>query len=137
SLSQRAFSTEPACTKCPPFTPQGDYRPDCSPTSSAIQARYSGKWHKHPWRNRAGRPRRIVDKGWEMQKIGATLHFSSGDLVGHLNCRYLTELDLKVANGELKKPRVWDPVLETLAERGALHEQDFIKHLKAVGATVT
>jgi uncharacterized protein len=72
-----------------------------------------------------------------MQKIGATLNFSSGDLVGHLNCRYLTELDLKVANGELKKPRVWDPVLETLAERGALHEQDYVEHLKAVGATVT
>ena len=72
-----------------------------------------------------------------MQKIGATLNFSSGDLVGHLNCRYLTELDLKVANGELKKPRVWDPVLETLAERGALHERDFIEHLKAIGATVT
>ena len=40
-----------------------------------------------------------------MQKIGATLNFSSGDLVGHLNCRYLTELDLKVANGELEPAR--------------------------------
>src|SRR5882762_5907983 len=72
-----------------------------------------------------------------MQNIGATLNFSSGDLVGHLNCRYLTELDLKVANGELTKPRVWDPVLETLAERGALHEQGFIEHLKAAGAAIT
>src|SRR5260221_14220737 len=33
-----------------------------------------------------------------MQKIGATVNLSAGDLVGHLNCRYLTELDLKVAN---------------------------------------
>ena len=65
-----------------------------------------------------------------MQKIGATLNLSSGDLVGHLNCRYLTELDLKVANGELEKPKIWDPVLETLAERGALHEQGFIEHIK-------
>lgn len=72
-----------------------------------------------------------------MQKIGATLNFSSGDLVGHLNCRYLTELDLKVANGELEKPKVWDPVLEALAERGALHEQGFIEHIKSGGIAVT
>jgi hypothetical protein len=72
-----------------------------------------------------------------MQKIGAMLNLSSGDLVGHLNCRYLTQLDLKVANGELEKPRVWDPVLETLAERGALHEQGFIDHIKSGGLAVT
>jgi hypothetical protein len=50
---------------------------------------------------------------------------------------YLTELDLKVANGELEKPKVWDPVLETLAERGALHEQGFIEHIKSGGFAVT
>jgi len=72
-----------------------------------------------------------------MQKIGGSLHLSSGDLVGHLNCRYLTELDLRVANGELEKPKVWDPVLEALVERGALHEQGFIEHIKADGRAVT
>ena len=72
-----------------------------------------------------------------MQKIGGNVLLSSGDLVGHLNCRYLTELDLKVANGELEKPKVWDPVLETLAERGALHEQGFIEHIIAAGIAVT
>ena len=72
-----------------------------------------------------------------MQKVGGTLNLSAGDLVGHLNCRYLTELDLRVANGELEKPKVWDPVLETLAERGALHEQGFIEHIKAGGLAVT
>jgi hypothetical protein len=40
-----------------------------------------------------------------MQKIEATLNLRAGDLVGHLNCRYLTELDLKVAYGELEKPK--------------------------------
>jgi hypothetical protein len=58
-----------------------------------------------------------------MQSIGGTINLSAGDLIGHLNCRFLTELDRKVANGELQKPKVWDPVLATLAERGALHEQ--------------
>lgn len=72
-----------------------------------------------------------------MQIIGSTLALSSGDLVGHLNCRYLTELDLKVANGELEKPRIWDPLLETLAERGALHERGYLDHLEAEGIPVT
>ena len=72
-----------------------------------------------------------------MQKIGGSLRLSSGDLVGHLNCRYLTELDLRVANGELEKPKIWDPVLDALVERGALHEQGFIEHIRADGRAVT
>ncbi len=36
-----------------------------------------------------------------MQNSGAAIIFSAGDLVGHLNCRYLTHLDIKVARGEL------------------------------------
>src|SRR5438270_13561856 len=72
-----------------------------------------------------------------MQKMGAALNLSAGDLVGHLNCRYLTDLDLKVANGALPKPKIWDPVLEILAERGALHEKAFIDHLRARGSSVT
>jgi predicted RecB family nuclease len=72
-----------------------------------------------------------------MQIVGGKLILSSGDLVGHLNCQYLTELDLRVAKGELTKPKIWDPVLETLAERGAQHELGFVEHLKADGITVT
>ena len=72
-----------------------------------------------------------------MQYLGAELHLSASDLVGHVNCRYLTTLDLAVANGALAKPRVWDPVLEVLAERGALHEKGYIKHLKGTGLSVT
>ena len=110
---------------------------DCSPISSAIQARYSGKWH-----NIHGETDRLTSldrrQGWEnAEDRWATLNLSSGDLVGHLNCRYLTELDLKVANGELEKPKIWDPVLEALVERGALHEQGFIEHIKAGGIAVT
>src|SRR6201996_6012323 len=74
---------------------------------------------------------------WGMQNVGGNLYLSSTDLVGHLNCTYLTELDLKVAKGELQKPKVWDPVLETLAERGAAHEKAFIDHLKTLGMAVT
>lgn len=72
-----------------------------------------------------------------MQKIGANINLSAGDLVGHLNCHYLTDLDLKVAKGELAKPKIWDPVLEALAERGAEHERGYIDHLKSGGLAVT
>src|SRR6266481_2192694 len=72
-----------------------------------------------------------------MLNAGDTLHLSASDLVGHLNCRYLTRLDLAIANGTLAKPFIWDPVLEVLAERGALHEQDYVDHLKANGLSVT
>ena len=59
-----------------------------------------------------------------MNKVGGTIHLTASDLVGHLDCHYLTHLDLAVANGALAKPKIWDPVLEVLAERGALHEKD-------------
>jgi hypothetical protein len=72
-----------------------------------------------------------------MQIVGGELTLSSGDLLGHLNCRYLTELDLKMVNGELQKPKIWDPVLETLAERGAQHERGFIEHLRTDGCPIT
>jgi predicted RecB family nuclease len=72
-----------------------------------------------------------------MFNVGGTLHLSASDLVGHLNCRYLTSLDLAVANGTLAKPFILDPVLEVLAERGARHEQDYVGHLKANGLSVT
>jgi predicted RecB family nuclease len=72
-----------------------------------------------------------------MLDVGATVHLSASDLVGHLNCRYLTSLDLAVANGTLAKPFIWDPVLEVLAERGALHEQSYVDNLKTSGLSVT
>ncbi|PDT73056.1 TM0106 family RecB-like putative nuclease [Bradyrhizobium sp. C9] len=73
-----------------------------------------------------------------MQKNGTAIVFSAGDLVGHLNCRYLTHLDLKVAQGELAKPRLrTDPALDALVERGKLHEQGFVDHLAKQGGTAT
>jgi predicted RecB family nuclease len=72
-----------------------------------------------------------------MHKVAETLNLSAGDLVGFLNCRYLTALDLKVVSGELEKPKIWDPVLEVLAERGTLHERGFIEHIESGGLTAT
>lgn len=73
-----------------------------------------------------------------MQNSGEAIVFSAGDLVGHLNCRYLTHLDLKVVQGELPKPKLRDdPTLDALVERGKAHEQGFVDHLATEGGTVT
>ena len=72
-----------------------------------------------------------------MLNAGGAIHLTASDLVGHLDCHYLTNLDRAVANGALAKPRVWDPFLELLAERGALHEQGYIEHLKGKGYSLT
>jgi len=72
-----------------------------------------------------------------MLDTGGIVHLSASDLVGHLYCRYLTSLDLAVAKGTLAKPKIWDPVLEVLAERGAQHEKGYIAHLEAGGFAVT
>jgi hypothetical protein len=68
-----------------------------------------------------------------MQVSGKTVQLSASDLVGHINCRYLTDLDLKVARGALAKPTYQDPGLDLLIERGRLHEKVIwsISRLKA------
>ena len=72
-----------------------------------------------------------------MEQIAGDLRFSATDLVSHLNCRHLTELDRAVATGALALPHVWDPLLEALWERGARHEQAYVEHLAGQGLPVT
>lgn len=62
-----------------------------------------------------------------------TTYLSASDLVAHLGCRHLTNLDQAVAKGVLAKPASFDPFLEILWERGANHEQTYVDHLKAAG----
>lgn len=72
-----------------------------------------------------------------MRDAGGTIHLSASDLVGHLYCRYLTTLDMAVAKGEVEKPKVWDPVVEVLIERGIQHEKGYVAHLESQGLSVT
>jgi predicted RecB family nuclease len=72
-----------------------------------------------------------------MFRIGKSIQLSASDLVGHLYCCHLTRLDLAVANGELARPFVWDPLQQILAERGALHERGYVEHLRSSGYAVT
>ena len=68
-----------------------------------------------------------------MKQHANEIVLSASDLVGHLNCGHLTQLDFQVATGVSAKPKRWDPVLEILRERGDRHEKAFIEHLKDQG----
>lgn len=71
-----------------------------------------------------------------MKIIEGTLQLSASDLVSYLSCNHSSMLDIQVANGGLKKPDHYDPLLEVLRERGHLHEAAFIDHLKSQGKEV-
>lgn len=68
-----------------------------------------------------------------MKKTGTSLILSAHDLVGHLNCQHLTQMDVAVANGSVAKPEHWDPLLDILRERGRRHEQAYLDYLAAEG----
>jgi predicted RecB family nuclease len=71
-----------------------------------------------------------------VRKVGTFFEFTATDLVGYLNCHHLAVLDRAVAEGALSKPKVWDPLLQILSERGAAHERNYIEHLAAAGLDV-
>ena len=71
-----------------------------------------------------------------MLKVGDNIELSASDLVGYLNCRYLSNLDLAVASGQLEKPKHRDRFLNLLQERGAIHEKAFLDHLRSEGYQV-
>ena len=72
-----------------------------------------------------------------MKKTGPSFQLSATDLVGYLNCRHLSGLDCAVAEGALAKPKVWDPLLQILWERGSIHEQNYVTHLEQAGGFIS
>jgi len=68
-----------------------------------------------------------------MKFEGDMLRLSASDLTGYINCRHLVELERAVAKGALARPKIWDPMLEVLWERGLRHEGDFVAHLQEKG----
>lgn len=71
-----------------------------------------------------------------MKNVGATFELSATDLVGYLNCRHLSGLDRAVAMGAITQPKVWDPLLQILRERGSIHERNYVEHLTNAGLSV-
>ena len=72
-----------------------------------------------------------------MNIVDRNIQLSASDLVNHLACRHLTELNVAAANGVLTATASWDPVLELLRQRGLAHEQGYIRHLEDSGLHVT
>ena len=71
-----------------------------------------------------------------MRQIKGSLELSATDLVGYLNCDHLSMLDRMVAEGSLPAPRIWDPFLQILSERGLVHEREYVEHLKKAGLNI-
>lgn len=61
---------------------------------------------------------------------------SATDLSNHLSCAHLTELNRKVALGELTRPQYNDPSLAVLEQRGRDHEAAYVGFLIGKGFTI-
>lgn len=72
-----------------------------------------------------------------MQHQGGSYLLSASDLVDHMGCRRLTELNRAVAEGERKPPPPFpDPALDALIERGRRHESAYVQLCQASGLSV-
>ncbi len=71
-----------------------------------------------------------------MKHENGKLAFSATDLAHHLSCQHLTELERRLAEGDLKRDHHHDPVLELLIELGERHEQAYLDFLKSQGKSV-
>jgi uncharacterized protein len=72
-----------------------------------------------------------------MQTLDGTLIFSATDLVGHLACEHLTQLERKAAHGQIARPSRSDPELDLLTRRGKLHERRYLESLRAASLQIT
>ena len=72
-----------------------------------------------------------------MRMTDGQVRFGAGDLVNHLACRYLTELNLHMAEGVLAAPGDRDPMLDLLRQRGLAHEGGYIQHLEESCCQIT
>ena len=71
-----------------------------------------------------------------MRLIDGHLRLTATDLVNHLACSHLSQLDYEVAIGQRKRPVVDDPVVQLLQAKGAAHEESYIDHLRGAGYQV-
>ena len=71
-----------------------------------------------------------------MMLIDGSVHLTATDLVAHLGCRRLTQLELAAMAGEASKPHSWDPLIEILWERGARFEAEYCTYLEGSGLEV-
>src|SRR6476619_6833341 len=71
-----------------------------------------------------------------MLSRNGSLLLSPSDLNDYVECAHRTTLARQVAFGELAKPHVSDEGAKLLADKGMLHELDFLRRLHEQGRTV-
>lgn len=71
-----------------------------------------------------------------MHSADGLLILSATDLVGHLECEHLTQLERLAALRELKRPDRKDPALDLLSTLGEEHEREHLKRFEERGLSV-
>ena len=71
-----------------------------------------------------------------MQVLDGRLVLSPTDLVGHLACEHLTQLELAAARGARTRPERVDPELDVLTKRGLEHEAMYLARIEADGRSL-
>src|SRR5919109_1721577 len=71
-----------------------------------------------------------------MQLRDGRLTFSPSDLTGYVACAHLTQLERRVALGQLAKPAEENPEAELVKRKGEEHERAYLDKLRAAGRTV-
>jgi uncharacterized protein len=64
------------------------------------------------------------------------LAFSPSDLTAYLACAHLTQVELRVAHGELARPRRDEPQTELIRAKGLEHEAEYLARLREEGRDV-
>src|SRR3989441_8616789 len=72
-----------------------------------------------------------------MKAASGNIRLSASDLSNHLACHHLTSLDLTVAVGQRAAPEWESPDLWVLQQRGAEHEEAYLRHLESAGLAIT
>jgi uncharacterized protein len=71
-----------------------------------------------------------------MQLRDTHFSFSPSDMTAYLECEHLTQLELKLARGELVKPQVDDSQADLIRRKGEEHERTYLQQLLAEGRDI-
>ena len=71
-----------------------------------------------------------------MEHVDDRLIFSATDLINHLECPHLTQLDIEVALGRLRLTETRSDTTELVASKGDEHERAYLEQLIADGREV-
>ncbi len=71
-----------------------------------------------------------------MERVDGELIFSASDLINHLECPHLTQLDIEVALGRLDLTETRSDTTELVARKGDEHERAYLAQLRAEGREI-